>query len=345
MRKQIGRWGWFVLLVVALTATSVVASPDNDNDTDGWLTNGGFEGGWISVGAGQVAEGWTRVQLEGNANWMSTCIFANAGPGCDQHHVEKIAGVDSQIIMSEDLQQGQPFNTVLYQTVSGLVPGEVYSLSAYTVKMWGGSANIIPPDDPYSFGSRLGIDPWGGSDPTAPSVEWGDWNWDALVTNRLLNQRTAARAQGPSVTVFVQFWMKWQKPESQAILDAVELWEGPTATLHTPDGYLTTPHLDWDGTAPLVLRGGSPFELVYRVQRYNEAEARWVNIARDILNDSVALPLVEGEWTQLRVVPITFQSAGWPPAKHTGLPTESVWVNFDPTPPIFTDHLYLPTVR
>ena len=57
-------------------------------------------------GAGQVAEGWTRVHLDGNPNWMSTQVFAQGG------WVEKIGGENSQILSVENLAVGDPFETL-----------------------------------------------------------------------------------------------------------------------------------------------------------------------------------------------------------------------------------------
>ncbi|MBA3532790.1 MAG: hypothetical protein H0T73_12770, partial [Ardenticatenales bacterium] len=62
----------FVLTLLFLLSTVMLGRPtasaplDYDNDTDGHLSNGGFEGNFYSVGAGQVAEGWTRLNLQGN---------------------------------------------------------------------------------------------------------------------------------------------------------------------------------------------------------------------------------------------------------------------------------------
>src|SRR5688572_3866842 len=80
----------FFIALFGLTGTLVSrAEPD---DTSGYIFNGGFEGDFYPVGAGEVAEGWTRVHLNGNPNWQSTQIFA--GPN---GWVEKIEGEDSHI--------------------------------------------------------------------------------------------------------------------------------------------------------------------------------------------------------------------------------------------------------
>ena len=148
---------WFVLFLVGCCLVSVAVGlrptaqavtefaemqGGGDNNTDGYLSNGGFEGNYDAVGAGQVAEGWTRVHLNGNPNWMSTQVFAQGG------WVEKIGGENSQILSVENLGIGDPFETLLYQRVEGLQAGQTYSFSGWVLKMYGGSANQDAPEDP-----------------------------------------------------------------------------------------------------------------------------------------------------------------------------------------------------
>ncbi|MGH2543050.1 MAG: hypothetical protein ACRDIB_09645, partial [Ardenticatenaceae bacterium] len=287
-----------ILLLLAATRFAPIAGADidNDNATDGYLFNGGFEGNFNPVGAGQVAEGWTRTHLDGNPNWMSTQIFANGG------WVEKIGGQNSHILSVEALGIGQPFKTVLHHTANGLTPGQTYSLSGWVLKMWGGSANTQTPG-PYDFGSRIGIDPTGGGDPTAPSVIWGEYDWQQEARGRFVNHWLAARAQGSSMTVFVELWLKWQKAETQAIVDAFELYDAPAATLATSPGFLTTPSLEWTGALPTMLDQLGNYAMFYEVQQWQSDLQAWAPIATELRTKSAPIPLTEGESGQFRVLP------------------------------------------
>lgn len=331
------RWFGFlaVMLLVMAGVGVVMGAPRLGNeDTGGHLENGGFEGEFYEVGSGQVAVGWTRVHLEGNPNWMSTQVFANGG------WVEKIGGENSHILSVENLSVGQPFETVLYQQVTGLVPGEPYSFSGWVLKMYGGSANQDPPEDPYSFGSWIGVDPTGGTDPAAESVIWGEQHWQVEEDGDWINHRLAVRAEAASVTVFVRIWLKWQRAETQAIADAMELFDAPRVTLHTLSGYIETPHLDFTGTLPEMFDERGNFKLYYDVQQ-QAADGSWVTIASELTDDSSPLPLTEGETVTLRVLPYSFQPSdedvNWPPNTHLGLPSEPITVTYgqpEPAPPV-----------
>ncbi len=299
-----------------------------DNNTDGYLSNGGFEGNYYDVGAGQVAEGWTRVHLDGNPNWMSTQVFAQGG------WVEKIGGENSQILSVENLGIGDPFETLLYQRVEGLQVGQTYSFSGWVLKMYGGSANPNPPEDPYAYGSWVGVDPTGGTDPNGETVIWGEQDWQTRRRGSWRNHRMAITAQSTSMTVFVRIWLKWQRAETQAIADAMELFDAPSVTLHTPSGTLQTPYLDWTGTLPDMLAQRGFYEMYYDVQK-QAADGSWSTILSEVRDDSVALPLVEGESATLRVLPMSYQpeeTVNWPPTTHVGHASEPITVFYGTIP-------------
>lgn len=339
------RWlGWLgVLLVVSVAGWVGLATGaplSGDNDTDGYLSNGGFEGAFYEVGAGQVAEGWTRTHLGGDPNWMSTCTFARGeGADCEEDGpwIEKIGGANSHILSVENLGIGEPFETVLHQRVTGLVPGQVYSFSGWALKMYGGSANPTPPTDPFSFASWVGVDPTGGTDPTAATVQWGEYEWQTTARGNWINHRLTVVPDGEAATVFVRLWLKWQRAETQAIVDAMELFDAPSVTLHSQTGYLATPHLDWSGTLPAMLSARGNYRLYYEVQQ-QASNGTWETIATDLSDDSATLPLVENEVAVLRVVPLADQPEGqtviWPPSTHVGLPSDPITVILGDGPPL-----------
>lgn len=325
--RQMALIGLALFLLVA--GAGLHAAPGQwDNETDGYLFNGGFEGNFYEVGAGQVGEGWTRVHLSGNPNWMSTQVFAGGG------WVEKMGGEDSQILSVESLSVGQPFETLLYQRVEGLTPGQIYSFSGWVLKMWGGSANTRVPEDPFSYGSWIGVDPTGGTDPSAATVIWGATEWQDEVKGHWENHRLAVRAERSQMTVFVRLWLKWQRAETQAIVDSFELFDAPRATIQPTSRYISRPlaQIEWVGELPMMYGPRGFYELYFTVQR-QQADGSWLTLAEEIQDTRFALALAEGETAVLRVLPLSYQPKGglvnWPPTTHIGLPSAPITLTLD----------------
>ncbi len=320
----------FLLSLTLLTGSfSTYAEP---TDTSGFIPNGGFEGGFYPVGAGQVADGWTRVNLSGNPNWQSTQIFANGG------WVEKIEGDNSQILSVENLSVGQPYNTVLYTRVSGLTPGNPYSFSGWVLKMWGGSAAPAPPENPTALGHWMGYDLTGNTDPTAPTVVWNNAHYQT-ERPRWINRRIAFAATTSTVTLFVRVQLSEQRAETQVIVDAMELFDAPRATLYTPSGsYLASPRLDFSGEVPASLRARGNYQLYYKIETKPLVGGSWSTLVDELTTDQVDLPLTWGETVLVRIEPYSKQPPGdnpplnWPPTTHVGVPTPPITVTYGEPP-------------
>lgn len=323
----------FLSLLLSLTLLAgTFSSRAAPTDTSGLIPNGGFEGGFYPVGAGQVADGWTRVNLSGNPTWQSTQVFAGGG------WVEKIEGDNSQILSVENLSVGQPYNTVLYSRVGGLTPGNPYSFSGWVLKMWGGSAAQTPPGNPTALGHWLGYDLTGNTDPTAPTVVWNNAHYQT-ERPRWINRRIAFTATGNTVTLFVRVQLSEQRAETQVIVDAMELFDAPRATMHTPSGsYLSTPRLDFSGMVPPSLQARGNYQLYYKIEKRDPATGGWGTIIDEIQNDNVNLPLTWGETMTIRIEPYSKQPAGdnpplnWPPTTHVGVPTAPITVTYGNAP-------------
>lgn len=332
-------------ITIAFLFLSVgVAAYAAPTDTDGYITNGGFEGNFYPVGSGEVAEGWTRVNLSGNPRWQSTRIFA--GP---DGFVEKIEGADSHILSVENLAVGQPFNTVLYTQVNNLTVGNPYSFSGWVVKMWGGSASPTPPTNPNALGSWMGYDLTGNTDPTAPTVVWGNPHYQR-ETQAWINRRMAFVATGTTVTLFVRIELSEQKAETQVIVDAMELFDAPRATLHTTSGTISTPRLDFSGEVPPQLRERGNYQMYYRIEKRDPLTGGWGTLVDNLQSDEVDLPLVQGETVTLRVEPYSKQPPGdnpplnWPPTTHVGVPSAPITVTYG-DPPVYNFHHFMPLTR
>lgn len=324
------RAGWLLLVMgMALWAIRPGVS-EADWPIGGYVTNAGFEGTFYPDGEDLIADAWTRHNLSGSPDWMSTAIFAWGG------HVERIEGENSHIISVDDLPIGQPYESVLYQQVGGLTAGQPYSFSGWILKMWGGSANQWPLPDPPTFVSWIGLDPTGGTDPNGATVIWSeaDWQdggpeWD--------NQLIAAVAQGPVMTLFVRLALTATRAESQIVIDAMELFDAPEATLQTAGGYVTDPTLHWSGSLPPMLLARGDYRLYFEVQHYDDGSGRWLTLATALpaTQTSYTLPLAEGESMQVRVLPYSLQpvSTIWPPNTFNGIPTPPITVALDLGPP------------
>jgi hypothetical protein len=135
-----------------------------------------------------------------------------------------------------------PYVAGIYQQVPNLQPGVAYKASIG----WGAPG---PPTDTY--GRQLGIDPTGGTDPTAPTVVWGHEHWgDARGLNYPppdVNIDVSAVAQSPTITVFVKVNHNAATAGAMIFLDAVSLFVDPVQP--TPAPATATP----PPTAPKVV--------------------------------------------------------------------------------------------
>lgn len=127
----------------------------------------------------QLPDGWNPFVLSGELEYTS-----------DSHG--SCYGGDALRMRSD----GGTFKAGIYTQVQ-VTPGAGYRASIG----WGA------PNEPDHFGRQLGIDPYGGTDPTSPAVVWGPMHWGP---GRILNYPPGegpnidvlARAAGTKVTVF-----------------------------------------------------------------------------------------------------------------------------------------------
>lgn len=294
------------------------------------VQNGGFEGGFHSQSGinGQVPDGWTALNLSGNPEYRST---ASRGGW-----VERIEGTNSLSLLAENFNtEGRPFDAVLYQRITGLTPNTPYSVAGWFLSLWGGSAR---PKNENAILKRIGIDPTGGTDPTAPSVVWSEWDG---ADKAWRNLSVAAVPTGSAATVFLQVRHQYAKDHTDAILDGVEFREAPTASLSPLPAFVTdtTVTLTWSGHLPDHLRELGPYALYFDVQRRN-TDGTWATVVADLTSTSWALMASEGETVTLRVVPKSYQppdnTTAWPPWTFYGLPTAPVTTVVDTQPPRLT---------
>ncbi len=76
----------------------------------------------------------------------------------------------------------------------------------------------------------IGLDPTGGTDPLAGSVAWVEDSRNFTET-RWLNMRLAARADGPSMTVFARIRSPYRWHGNHAYADAFSIVRAPSAQI------------------------------------------------------------------------------------------------------------------
>lgn len=157
----------------------------------------------------QIPSGWTAFVLAGDLTFMQD--------------VDTFWGAPSLRMWSD----GGTFVAGIYTQVP-VTPGAGYRASV----AW------AAPNEPDTFGRRLGLDPTGGTDPTAPTVIWGPTHWGP---GRILNREppgpnidVQARAQGPLMTVFFLVDHNRSTGSNYIFVDAIALYPDETAPLPTP---------------------------------------------------------------------------------------------------------------
>ena len=255
-----------LVLLGTSSASPIPQSPDYQ-----LLTNPGVEvydppyGQFDGIDC-QVASDWQRFWYDGDAPcWMDTRVFAESDLGSGW--VEKIEGETSQLIVATE-----PYTAGIQQTVI-VTPGLGYGFHAAMLTVYQTSA---PPAVDGTMIKQVGMDPTGGTDPTAPTVIWdapddhdeGPWSIDL---------RTAAYAESPTMTVFIRVFSPLESGGlpylNYSFLDSAILARTPVVTATSPAVTdVPTFTVNWDN-AQAAPGGGW---LKWRdVQWLDEAEGVW----------------------------------------------------------------------
>ena len=118
---------------------------------------------------------------------------------------------------------GGTFVAGIYQVVRGITPGATYEAFI-------GWAVFASSGD--RMGRVIGIDPRGGTDPTASSIVWSPEVWEKKRSNPELRVRAVAEAD--SLTVFVRVDHPASYGADQAFLDAVTLVQDDSVPIAPP---------------------------------------------------------------------------------------------------------------
>jgi hypothetical protein len=195
-------------------------------------------GGWwyFYVADGTYEAGDAAPKL----HWMSSRQFAQALGGLDYYREYDA----SQVIWSS-----YDFDAGIYQQVDGLTIGQDYAFEVAMASFWRGSGYPITDG---KMKKCIGIDPYGGTDPTAGTVIW-DWDNCDTTDKTWPYLDMAATAQATTMTLFVRI----QSPENNsfnhtdlnyAFVDDGRMALAPTVLLSVPVVSDDSIDLEWSAT-------------------------------------------------------------------------------------------------
>jgi hypothetical protein len=204
-----------VLRMVTLAVPSALAQePEN------LIVNWSFEDGFYPYPmGGGVANCWVAF-VEETIPPATPPIFRLTGY---DDFPEAIEGIHSQRIWSD----GTGFIAGIHQQVSGVTPGVAYK--AWVV--W--AAVKSSGTDEFIMGRKIGIDPYGGTDPRSPDIVWSPeiWGYDKRQFELL---KVSAVAQAETITVFLRVDNHVTHGQDQVFFDAVFLIVDPDQPTATP---------------------------------------------------------------------------------------------------------------
>jgi hypothetical protein len=173
---------WLAAFLVLVAPSGIALAQDDPCGPDNLIGNCRFDS-FTGEPPRQVPTGWAPFVVAGDPTFMQDS--------------DTYFGPPSLRMWSN----GGTFTAGIFTQVAGVQPGATYAASWG----WGG------PNDPDTFGRKLGIDPTGGTDPLSPNVIWGPLhygpgrflNYPGPYSQDNPNVGVAAVAQSPAITVFV----------------------------------------------------------------------------------------------------------------------------------------------
>ncbi len=144
---------------------------------------------------------------------------------------------------SQQIYFDNTFDAGIWQTVHNLQPGVYYwfrlgySLAA---KSYGGPNVRVD-----SIGRKVGVDPFGGTDPKSPNVIWGPDYFNGVAAVNISEMAMVFAARSPNATIFLRAMARdGSNGENRVWLDAVCMeakTDMPTATPLPPTATLVPP--------------------------------------------------------------------------------------------------------
>lgn len=226
----------------------------------------------------KVATGWNRFVESGEVFFMSTREFNDSGWGC-HCWVDTYDGNDSQIVFTPN--GPFPYVAGVYQQVSGMTPGVAYAFSGRIA-----SAGTGAP-----VGRKMGIDPYGGSDPKSPNVVWGNETW-GNSSSGYENKYVSTLALSSTITVFFHVNHPGGAGNSESFLEASVLDVAPLAHVNPLPAFVGTPDFAVGWSLDMVSPGANL--LYYDVQVKDGAGGAWTDWLTKTTNTSATFSGSEG---------------------------------------------------
>jgi hypothetical protein len=160
-----------------------------------------------------------------------------------------------------------PFDAVLYQRVPAEM-GRVYSVSAWMISLCGGSA--MPSDCPAGnyITKMVGVDPTGGTDPTAATVAWQE-DRRPHYESWWVDFSPVVQPRGDAFTIFLRAQSPFPHHGNHVFADGVKVVAAPRVRftqVAASDGAIT---VGWTGDMGPDIRAieAGNYRLYYLVQR------------------------------------------------------------------------------
>ncbi len=211
----------------------------------------------------QVASDWHRFTQNGQEpRFMKDTVYADlfSSLGAIPRHIEGN--------YSQNLWLGHPFTAGIYQQIA-VTPGKPYAAKAWMFSVYRTSASKTHD----KIIKQVGIDPYGGTDPSSLNIVWGEPNGRDV---EYVDVRTAAIARSSTITLFVRVtslddvYPDW----NAAWIDAVVLAQAPTVSASSPEFSDSTSFtVSWNNAQ--AAPGGSLLGK-YDVQYKDGANGQWV---------------------------------------------------------------------
>jgi hypothetical protein len=233
---------WAAVAMVALPAFAAPSAQDN------LLTNGSMEGAYSAqdgIPQLQMPNGWRAWWVEG-------------GGGADWANLRPEWSNSNGAYYPERVQNGQfamryfkgwaTFTAGAYQSVS--VPaGTPLEFTAWgqswSCENWGGCSNdnnghidVWSTTDPQFIHLRIGIDPFGGTDPFSSNIVWSG---EAAAADQYAQFRVTAAAQADKVTVFLYASQDYPAENQDAYWDNAVLRTTDGSAVSSGDGNTAAP--------------------------------------------------------------------------------------------------------
>jgi hypothetical protein len=238
-----------ILIVMACTlvgtALFILTVPTQaQGDGQNLLVDGGFEAPptWPmqdGIGEVQVAPGWRAWYLDKPPAYVQRPVNCNDSPGyaynCywmrpefrDNVAASFANRVHSGFRSQKYFSFGRMHEAGLYQQVGGIKPGTTLRFSIW-IQAWqcfdinNCGKDGIRSDFPADMHLRVGIDPYGGTNPFSPNIVWSS---EQEAFDRWVEFSVEAKALGDTVTVFTHSrpdWT-WARMDNDVYLDDASL--------------------------------------------------------------------------------------------------------------------------